>query len=66
MVCRVTVVLGGGVPLAGPQEELRDPSGYTPRGFEGRVFIENDHSGDIYSGRRSKKFRVYNNKKTKK
>jgi len=32
------VVLGGGVPLVGPQEELgpqeeRDPSGYTPRGF---------------------------------
>jgi len=27
------VVLGGGVPLVGPQEELRGPSGYTPRGF---------------------------------
>ena len=24
-------VLGGGVPLVGPQEELRGPSGYTPR-----------------------------------
>jgi len=24
---------GGGVPLVGPQEELRGPSGYTPRGF---------------------------------
>jgi len=31
MVCRV--VLGGGVPSVGPQEELRVPSGYTPRGF---------------------------------
>jgi len=27
------VFLGGGVPLVGPQEELRDPSGYTPRSF---------------------------------
>jgi len=27
------VPLGGGVPLAGPQEELSGPSGYTPRGF---------------------------------
>ena len=27
------VVLGGGVPLVGPQEELSGPSGYTPRGF---------------------------------
>jgi len=27
------VFLGGGVPLVGPQEELRGPSGYTPRGF---------------------------------
>ena len=25
--------LGGGVPLVGPQEELRCPNGYTPRGF---------------------------------
>ena len=25
--------LGGGVPLIEPQEELRSPSGYTPRGF---------------------------------
>jgi len=25
--------LGGGVPLIGPQEELRGPSGYTPSGF---------------------------------
>jgi len=24
---------GGGVPLVGPQAELRYPSGYTPRGF---------------------------------
>jgi len=30
------VVLGGGVPLVGPQEELRGPSGYTPRGFTSR------------------------------
>jgi len=27
------VVLGGGVPLVGPQEELRGPSENTPRGF---------------------------------
>jgi len=27
------VVLGCGVPLVGPQEELRGLSGYTPRGF---------------------------------
>jgi len=27
------VVLGDCVPLVGPQEELRGPSGYTPRGF---------------------------------
>jgi len=27
------VVLGSGVPLVGSQEELRGPSGYTPRGF---------------------------------
>jgi len=27
------VVLGGGVTLVGLQEELRGPSGYTPRGF---------------------------------
>jgi len=27
------VVLGGGVPLVRPQEELRYPSGDTPRGF---------------------------------
>jgi len=27
------VVLGGGVPLVGLQEELRGPSVYTPRGF---------------------------------
>jgi len=25
--------LGSGVPLVGPQEELRGPSGYIPRGF---------------------------------
>ena len=25
--------LGGGVPLVGPQEELRGPNGYIPRGF---------------------------------
>jgi len=31
MVCRV--VVGGGVPLVGPQEELRGPSGYTSRRF---------------------------------
>ena len=24
---------GGGVPLVGPQEELRGPSGHTPMGF---------------------------------
>jgi len=28
-----SVVLDGGVPLAGPQEELRGPGGCTPRGF---------------------------------
>jgi len=27
-----TLVLDGGVPLVGPQEELRGPSGYTPTG----------------------------------
>jgi len=27
------VVLGGGVPLVGTQEELRYLSGYNPRGF---------------------------------
>jgi len=27
------VILGGGVPLLGPQGELCGPSGYTPRGF---------------------------------
>ena len=27
------VILGGGVPLVGPQEELHYPSGQTPRGF---------------------------------
>ena len=27
------VVLGGGEPLVGPQEELRYPSKYTPRGL---------------------------------
>jgi len=27
------VFLGGGVSLVGPQEQLRGPSGYTPRGF---------------------------------
>ena len=27
------MVLGGGVPLVGPQGELCSPSGYTPRGF---------------------------------
>jgi len=27
------VILGGGVRLVGPQEELHYPSGYTPRGF---------------------------------
>jgi len=27
------VVLVGGLPLAGPQEELRGPSGYTPWGL---------------------------------
>ena len=27
------VVLGGRVPLVGPQEELRGPSGHTPKGF---------------------------------
>jgi len=27
------VVLGGGVPLVGLQEELRGPIGYCPRGF---------------------------------
>jgi len=30
------VVLGGGVPWVGPQEELRGPSGYTLRGFTSR------------------------------
>ena len=38
------VVLGGGVPLVGPQEELRGPSVYAPRGFtsrggEVRIFV---------------------------
>jgi len=41
------VVLVGGVPLVGPQEELRGPSGYTPRSFTSSP-----------SGRRSKDFRV--------
>jgi len=27
------MVLGGRVPLVGPQEELRGPNKYTPRGF---------------------------------
>jgi len=40
------VVLGGGVPLVGPQEELRGPSGYTPR-----VLLK------AQGGRRSKDFR---------
>ena len=41
------MVLGGGVPLIGPQEELRGPSGYTARGFT-----------SAQHGRRSKDFRV--------
>ena len=45
--CARRVVLSGGVPLVGPQEELRGPSGYTPRGFT-----------SSQSGRRSKDFRV--------
>jgi len=31
------MVLGGVVPLVGPQEELRCPSGYTSRGFTSRT-----------------------------
>jgi hypothetical protein len=51
------VVLGGGAPLVGPQEELRSPGlrGYTPRGFI-----------RAQDGKRRKDFRVYNNKKTNK
>jgi hypothetical protein len=50
------VVLGGGVPLVGLQEELRGPSGYTPRGF----YFEPRAAGKV------KIFGFYNNKKKKK
>jgi len=43
--------LGGGVPLIGPQEELRSPSGYTPRGF-----LEPRVGGEV------RIFGLYNNK----
>ena len=49
------MVLGGGVPLVGPQEELHGPSGYTPRGFtEPRV------GGEV------RIFGFHNNKQTNK
>ena len=41
------VVLDGGVPLVGPQEELRGPSVYSPEGLL-----------RAHGGRRSKDFRV--------
>ena len=55
------VFLGtSGVPLVGPQEEPRGPSGYTPRGF----------TSSQERGRRSKDFQVLyqqtNNKQTNK
>jgi len=36
------VVLGGGVPLVGPQEKLRGPSQHTPRG----VYFETKTGGE--------------------
>ena len=51
------MVLGGGVPWVGPQEELRGPSGYTPNQgfyFEPKVGVE------------VRIFEVYSNKQTNK
>jgi len=33
----IKVVLDGGVPLAGPQEDLHGMSGYTPKGFTSKT-----------------------------
>jgi len=54
------VVVGGGIPLVGPQEELRGPSGYTPRGFTsspGREAKEG-FSGFIITKKQTKKQRI--------
>ena len=46
--------MGGGVPLVGPQEELRGLAGYTPTYFESKA------EGKV------KHFAFYNNKQTNK
>jgi len=51
------VVLVGGVPLAGPQEELRGQGGYTPKGLLQTNF-EPRAGGEV------RIFRFYSNKQT--
>ena len=53
------VVLGGGVPLVGPQKELRGPSVYTPRGFTSSLKQETNQgvSGFITEKSKTNKMR---------
>jgi len=58
MVSRV--VLGCGVPLVGLQEEIRGPSGYTPRGFASSLKREakQGFSGVITKNKKNEQFDV--------
>jgi len=51
------VVLGGGVPWVGPQEELRGPSAYIPRGFTSspRREAKLGYSGFITTNKQTRK-----------
>jgi len=51
------VVLGGGVPLVGPQEELRGSSRYTPKGITSSPRRESKDFR-VLREQREKRFRV--------